>query len=274
MKQRKYIVDTTLRDGEQCPGVVFQEEDKVRLALLLDDLGVYEIEVGYVDLNVKDQEYVSKIMNLRKKAKISLWCRMRLDDVEAACQLHPDLIHIGVPVSYVQIYTKLKKNKVWVQNQITSCIKIADRYQIPVTVGLEDSTRADIGFMLSLVKHLYSLGVTTVRVADTVGTITPDRGAEIVKQILEVVREMKVEIHEHNDLGMAVANSIVMANAGGDYIDCTILGIGERVGNCNFYDFVKASDQIFDFGIDKHKIPQLEQELIHILSKGMEETRL
>lgn len=270
MKIKKKIVDTTLRDGEQCPGVVFRPEDKIRLGLLLDELGVYEIEAGCVDIHSDDLHYLDKLMGQRKNALISLWCRMRQEDMEEACLLQPDLIHVGVPVSYVQIYSKLNKNKVWVQREIKSCLEIANNYGIPVTVGLEDATRADIGFILTLVRQLYSMGVKTVRVADTVGTLTPDRGSDIVKQIHSAVKELNIEIHEHNDLGMAVANSIVMAKAGGSMIDCTLLGIGERVGNCNLYDFVRATETIFDFGIDKRKIKEVEQELINILKSGVD----
>ena len=270
LKITKKIVDTTLRDGEQCPGVVFRPEDKIRLGLLLDELGVYEIEAGCVDIHSDDLHYLDKLMGQRKNALISLWCRMRQEDMEEACLLQPDIIHVGVPVSYVQIYSKLNKNKVWVQREIKSCLDIANNYGIQVTVGLEDATRADIGFILTLVRQLYSMGVKTVRVADTVGTLTPDRGFDIVKQIHSAMKELNIEIHEHNDLGMAVANSIVMAKAGGSMIDCTLLGIGERVGNCNLYDFVRATETIFDLGIDKRKIKEVEQELINILKRGVD----
>ena len=165
--------------------------------------------------------------------------------------------------------SKLNKNKVWVQREIKNCVEIANNYNIPVTVGLEDATRADIGFILTLVRQLYLLGVRTVRIADTVGTLTPDRGAEIMKVIKGAVKEMELEIHEHNDLGMAVANSIVMANAGGSLIDCTLLGIGERVGNYNLYDFVHATERIFDCGIERKRIKEVEQELMCILRRGM-----
>ena len=89
----------------------------------------------------------------------------------------------------------------------------------------------------------------------------------MVKLIHDAINDLEIEIHEHNDLGMAVANSIVMANAGGNLIDCTLLGIGERVGNCSLYDFIHATERIFDCGIDKKKIPGIEEELIKIMRK-------
>ena len=109
----------------------------------------------------------------------------------------------------------------------------------------------------------------TVRVADTVGTVTPDRGAELIKLIHEAEPRLEIEIHEHNDLGMAVANSITMAKAGGSLIDCTLLGLGKRVGNCNLYDFIHATETRFDCGIHKKKVKEVEQELVRVLQYGM-----
>jgi len=270
MKLEKRIVDTTLRDGEQCPGIVFHAEDKVRLAKMLDEIGVYEMEVGVVGNETDSFDYIEQIMDLKKQAKVSLWSRMLIQDVEKACRLRPDLIHIGVPVSYVQIYSKLKKNKAWVQREVAVCLEKASSYGIPVTLGMEDSTRADLGFVLSIMKQAAAYGVSTIRLADTVGTLSPERAESMIREIRTVDKNMILEIHEHNDLGIAVANSILMAKAGGDLIDCTLLGLGERVGNCNLYDFVQAAERIFHLGVDRTKIRIAEETLIEILERGFQ----
>jgi len=268
MKRKKWIVDTTLRDGEQCPGIAFQEEDKVRLALLLEKAGVYELEAGIADMAIENAHCVSQILSKRKTAMISVWCRMIPEEVEAACILQPDIIHIGVPVSYVQIYTKLRKNKVWVQRQLLACLNTALKYRVKLTIGLEDATRSDLGFMLSIIRELNQAGVNRVRVADTVGIITPDRGEQIIRDIRKNFETLEIETHEHNDIGMAVANSIVLSNAGADYIDCTLLGIGERAGNCNLGDFLHASEHIFDCGIQKDIMKEAEETMIQIIGNG------
>lgn len=271
MKQKKWIVDTTLRDGEQCPGIAFGPDDKLKLALLLEEAGVYELEVGIVSsASTQGEHCITKILEQHNNAKISVWSRMIANEVKEACILQPDIIHIGVPVSYVQIYTKLRKNKVWVLKQLDECINMAIRYHIDLTIGLEDATRSDLGFLLSVIKQLTSAGVKRVRVADTVGIITPDRGSQIVKDIKKVYENLEMEVHEHNDIGMAIANSIVLANAGADYVDCTLLGIGERAGNCNLTDFLHASEHIFDCGIDKKKIQQAEEAMIEMIGKGFQ----
>jgi len=266
MKEVRYIVDTTLRDGEQSPGIALAPDDKVRIAGLLDELGVYEIEAGIPVLSKAEEEGICRIIENKKRAKISVWSRMNVEDVKKSIACKPDIIHIGAPVSYIQIYSKLRKNKSWVIKNILQCVEIAKNQGIAVTVGFEDASRADIGFILSLAKELKKAGVEIIRIADTVGVLTPSRTKELIRT-LTANTDMIIELHIHNDLGMAVANSLVGAIAGAKYIDCTLFGIGERTGNCNLYDFVHAADAIFDLGMTKRQIKIIEQELYDIFQK-------
>lgn len=264
----KQIVDTTLRDGEQSPGIVLRSEDKVKIAKFLDELGVYEIEAGVPCISEEEEKSICKIKENTKNAKISVWSRMNQADIKKSVACHPDIIHIGTPVSYIQIYSKLKKNKVWVQKQILECVSIAKQNNVDVTVGLEDASRSDIGFVLSLIKELSKEGVSTIRLADTVGVLTPNRTKEIVETIKQNT-DARIEMHVHNDLGMAVANSIIGAKAGADLIDITLFGIGERTGNCNFYDFIKASESIFQFAMTKKQIKEVEKQVYEELKGAM-----
>lgn len=265
MRKKLRIVDTTLRDGEQCPGIIFSPENKVKLALALDNIGLHEIEVGIFDRKTEGREYLGEIMGRKKNALISLWARLNPDDVMEAAKQKPDLIHIAAPVSYVQIYSKLNKNKQWVEKTIAQCMEVADNFHVPITLGFEDSSRADTGFLIRLAYTAESLGVKTIRLADTVGIFTPVRAGKLLKEIRSKTN-IPIEAHEHNDFGMAVANSLEMANLGAEYIDCTLFGIGERAGNCNLYDFVHAAEARFDMGIDKRNIitaQELFMELLH-----------
>jgi homocitrate synthase NifV len=268
MKEMKHIVDTTLRDGEQSPGIALGIEDKVKIARLLDELGVYEIEAGVPIISEAEEEGICRIIENKNKAKISVWSRMNISDVRRSIECKPDIIHIGTPVSYIQIYSKLKKNKGWVLKNILECVDTAKSQNVEVTVGLEDASRSDIGFLLSMIKELQNAGVDMIRIADTVGVLTPNR----TKEMVETIREhssIKIEMHIHNDLGMAVANSIVGAKAGADYIDCTLFGIGERTGNCNLHDFVHACESIFQFTMNKKQIRTVEQQLYQELKGAM-----
>jgi homocitrate synthase NifV len=264
MKENKYIVDTTLRDGEQGPGIALRIEDKVKIAGLLDEIGVYEIEAGVPCISCAEEEGICRIIENKKNAKISVWSRMNVEDVKKSIACKPDIIHIGTPVSYIQIYSKLKKNKSWVQKKVLDCVEVAINEGIEVTVGLEDASRSDIGFILSLIKDLRKAGVNIIRVADTVGILTPNRTQEIVETI-KAHSDIGIEMHVHNDLGMAVANSIIGAKAGAQYIDCTLFGIGERTGNCNFYDFVHGSESIFNFAMSKKQIRHIEEQVCNEL---------
>lgn len=268
MKETRYIVDTTLRDGEQSPGIALKAEDKVKIAELLDELGVYEIETGVPMLSEAEEESICRIIDKKLRAKISVWSRMNVNDVKRSIACRPDIIHIGAPVSYIQIYSKLKKNKGWVIKSVLECVEIAKNQNINVTVGLEDASRSDVGFILSMVKELSKAGVDVIRIADTVGVLTPGRTKELIETI-KTNTDMKIEMHVHNDLGMAVANSIVGAKAGAEFIDCTLFGIGERAGNCNLYDFIHSSDTIFDFGIKKKQIKLLEEQTFQLLKGAL-----
>ena len=268
MRENKYIVDTTLRDGEQSPGIALGVEDKLKIAKLLDELGVYEIEAGIPVLSYAEEECIARVIENKKNAKISVWSRMNVSDVKRSIRCKPDIIHIGMPVSYIQIYSKLKKNKSWVLKNILECVEVAKKEKVDVTVGFEDASRSDIGFMLSMIKELKNAGVKTIRIADTVGVLTPRRTKELVNTI-KSNSDMQIEMHVHNDLGMAVANSIVGARAGAEFIDCTLFGIGERAGNCNFYDFVHACDSIFYFAMNNKQIRQVEKQVYPELSGAM-----
>lgn len=267
MKPKRWIVDTTLRDGEQCPGIAFRPEDKYELALQLDEIGIHEIEIG-IFAREKEAYIIEKIMKEKKQAQISLWSRMIEADIQYAVDLRPDRIHIGMPVSYIQIYGKLKKNKDWLKSQAEKCIELIAGTGIEITVGFEDSSRADIGFIKSMARFVNDLGVSTIRIADTVGAFIPTSSIEVVKELISELPVM-IETHEHNDLGMAIANTISMANAGALLMDCTLLGIGERAGNCNMYELIRVAERFFDLGIDKHKVRMLEDKLVEILKYSL-----
>ena len=267
MRKAVSMVDTTLRDGEQRPGITFSIEDKIRLAGLLDQAGVYEIEAGFYDAGMEGRDYIRRIMEKRKKALVSVWSLLNAECVEQAARQKPDLIHIGTPVSYVQIYHKLKKNKKWVERMLQDCIQVAKDYGVGVTVGLEDATRADVAFMNHLLRTMEQQGVEAVRLADTVGILSPQRARNMVRELKEVV-PLKIEIHEHNDFGMAVANSIVMAAAGADMVDATLFGIGERAGNCDLYQFVHAAGRKFELDMKKAEIRRAEILLKEMMAGG------
>lgn len=268
MKAQRYIVDTTLRDGEQSPGLAMSMEQKLEIARLLDEAGVYQIEAGIPAMGRLEIETISRIMAGRKKSKISAWNRLMVEDIRKSMDCKPDIIHMSVPVSYVLIYSKLNKNKTWVTKNLVSCVEYALSGGYEVTVGFEDASRADITFMIVLAKQLKEMGVNRIRFADTVGVMTPSRTYLAIRDIVENTG-IEVEMHAHNDLGMAVANSVVAAKAGSNYIDTTILGIGERAGNCDFLKFVHAASSMFDVGVTEFNAVSVHKKTNDILAKQL-----
>ncbi len=271
MKLKAYIVDTTLRDGEQSAGIAFSKEDKVKLALKMDAIGIHQIEVGIPSLDASEGEAIKEIIRQKRRAIISAWSPMNIEDIKVALECKPDILHISAPVSYVHIYSKLKKNKRWLKGKLAECVAYAKERGQEVTVGFEDASRADISFVISVAMQLQSMGVKRIRYADTVGVLTPHHVTDIVNHIKHYT-DLEIEMHVHNDFGMAIANSMEAVKAGARYIDCTFMGIGERAGNCDFFKFVKASDELIELGITKQAVYEMQKEVAEVLNNHTKQT--
>jgi len=268
-KPRRYIVDSTLRDGEQTPGICFSTEQKLKIAGLLDVGGVHQIEAGVPAASRQEKENIAKIIENRKNAVISVWARLVPSDIEHAVDVQPDIIHVCVPVSCTHIYKKLRKDKNWIINQLRGCLSLVEKSGVPLSIGFEDAFRADVDFMLSLTRILLGSGITRIRLSDTVGVASPTLCRTILNNLSSKL-DGKAEfgIHAHNDLGMAVANTIEAAKTGCLYADTTANGIGERTGNCNMAQLVHASVSIFDWGMSVATARETQREIGKIIRHG------
>ena len=263
---KRYIVDSTLRDGEQTPGIFFSPNQKLEIAALLDSSGVHQIEAGVPAASPEEKAAVANIIKNRKNAVISVWARLVPSDIQHAIDVQPDIIHICVPVSQTQIHEKLRTDNESVINRLRECLQIVEKSGIPLSVGFEDAFRADTDFMISTAKILLDSGVTRIRLSDTVGVASPSQCGTLVKKIsAELNGKAELGIHAHNDLGMAVANTIEAAKSGCLYADVTIGGIGERAGNCGFAELVNASSSIFDWGMTASDARKLQNEIGKII---------
>ena len=244
MKQEVYIVDTTLRDGEQCANKVFSPSEKIEIAKLLDKNKIYQIEAGIPSMGYLEKEIIMEIKDTVEYCKVSAWNRLNKMDILHSIDCKPHIIHISVPTADIQIYSNLKKDREWVENNILDCIYFAKSRGYEVTIGFEDASRADINYLLRLCEILEKMNINRVRYADTVGILTPSTTREAIKTIREY-SNMEIEMHTHNDFGMAVANSIEGLKNGAKYINCTLGGIGERSGNCDLEQFLKLINKRF-----------------------------
>lgn len=245
MNNNIFIVDTTLRDGEQSPDIAFSLKKKIAIAKIMDNNKIYQIEAGIPAMGEIEKRCIYKIMEQKKNSLISVWNRLNKQDLIDSIDCNPDIIHISIPVSDIQIYSKLKKDRKWVVNKVRECVNFVKDKDYEVTVGFEDASRADINFIIHMAKILKDLGVNRIRYADTVGILIPSTTRIAITNILENV-PIDIEMHAHNDFGMALANSIEAAKSGARFIDCTMNGIGERAGNCNLQEFIRVSSRLFN----------------------------
>ena len=240
-----HIVDTTLRDGEQKAGTAFSIDEKVEIAKYMDENNIYQIEAGIPVMGDLEKEAIKRIIGNRKNSLISTWNRMNIEDIKHSIDCKPDIIHISVPASNIQIYSNLCKDKLWVEKNLTECIYFAKDKGYEVTIGFEDASRADIGYLINLCEIVKSFDVKRIRYADTVGILMPSIAGEAVKTIIDNTG-IEVEMHAHNDFGMAIPISLEAVKSGAKYVDCTLDGIGERAGNCNLQEFIRISDIFLD----------------------------
>jgi homocitrate synthase NifV len=233
------IIDTTLRDGEQTAGLAFTHEEKLRIAAMLDEAGVDEIEAGTPAVSAAECATIKAIAEAAQNARVSCWCRAKIEDVEAAIATGVQILHISLPVS-AQLMSAfaLTRNDVFSMLQNTL---IPARRKIPyISVGLQDASRADQSMLREIMQAAVWHGASRVRIADTVGCLDPFRTHSLISYLRKHAIGIDLDFHAHNDLGMATANTIAAIAAGADAVNVTVLGIGERAGNAALEEVVMA----------------------------------
>ena len=230
MNQRVLLCDTTLRDGEQAPGVAFGLPEKEMIARALTDAGIDELEVGVPAMSGSEIQTISQLVALHLPVRLTTWNRAVLSDLQASYKTGVEGVAISIPTSDQQIKHKLRKNRGWVLDQMAQCIVNAKKEVGYIVLGLEDASRADFSFLSEILTEAQKLGVDRVRFADTLGILDPIK-VFFTLQKLVGVSKIPLEFHAHNDLGMATANSLAAVQAGFKAISVTVGGLGERAGN-------------------------------------------
>ncbi|MEG2003783.1 MAG: 2-isopropylmalate synthase, partial [Clostridia bacterium] len=243
------LLDTTLRDGEQMPGVNLNESDKLRIAYSLAHLGVDAVEAGFPSSSISDFNAVFKIAEQISGTKIVALARAEQKDIDAAYRaLKPALdkrIHIFIATSDLHIEQKLNMTRGEVLNRVRQCVTYAKTLFDDVEFSPEDASRSDLEYMISVLKTATECGANVINIPDTVGYSTPTEFGELVKIIKQRVIGtscVELSVHCHNDLGLAVANTLSAIQNGADWVDCTINGLGERAGNAALEEIVMALD--------------------------------
>jgi homocitrate synthase NifV len=251
---KKIIInDTTLRDGEQTAGIVFSTSEKIFIAKMLDEIGIDEIEAGIPIMGGSEREAVKIIAGLGLKSKIIGWNRAKSEDIYASLKIGLKTIHVSAPISQIHIEYKLKKDYGFVKKHLINILRILSKEGVEFSVGGEDSSRADCDTVSEIIKIAKEEGAYKYRYSDTVGVLSPLKAYSAIKKIKSYHKGIIIEIHAHNDFGMASANSVAALNAGADSLSGSISGIGERAGNCAleeviaYFNFIENKKIKFDF---------------------------
>jgi len=266
MSDQVYIFDTTLRDGEQSPGASMTMDEKIRMAIQLEKLGLDVLEAGFPIASKGEFESVQKIAGALKKVCVAGLARTNKADIDAAWGAIKDganpRIHIFIATSDIHLKHKLKKTREQVLETAVEAVKYARQYTGNVEFSAEDATRSDTDYLCEITRAVVEAGAAVVNLPDTVGYSTPSEITAIFTKICDNVPEVEsiiLSTHCHNDLGMAVANSLAAIRAGARQIEGTINGIGERAGNVALEEIVMAirtrEDQLpFYTSINSHEI--------------------
>lgn len=254
------ICDTTLRDGEQAAGIVFANLEKERIAKLLDEINVPQIEAGIPAMGGDEKTSIRRIARMGLDASVLGWNRASVDDLSHSIDCDVDSVAISMSASDIHIEHKLRKTRQWVLDRIIESVEYAKSHGMYISVNAEDASRADPDFMLKFAQTAKDAGAHRVRFCDTLGIMTPSDTYSYVKRIVDTIG-IPVEMHTHNDFGMATANAIAGVQAGATFLSTTILGIGERTGNSPLEEVTMASKHLLkiDMGIDTRRFREIAE---------------
>lgn len=241
-----YIVDTTLRDGEQTAGVVFANDEKIAIASMLSELGVDQLEVGIPTMGGDEKEAIKNIVKRNLKSSIMAWNRAVISDIEQSIDCGVDAVAISISVSDIHIKHKLKTSREWVIENMVKSVEFAKKNGLYVSVNGEDASRADKEFLVEFIKEAKNAGADRFRYCDTVGIMEPFKINKDIRYLYEKT-DFDIEMHTHNDFGMATANAIGGIMAGASHVGVTVNGLGERAGNAALEEVLMALMYVYNF---------------------------
>lgn len=262
LKEKKYIniIDTTLRNGEQAAGVVFSKHENIRIAKILDEIGIPEIEIGTPSLGPLERDIIREIVNANLKARLFTYCEAFPENIAHAVDCGIKNIIINISTSDLHIKEKYNKTRTWVLNQLRDTISEAKSKGLNFIISAEDATRTDLEFLLKVLRIAQKKEAYRFRICDTVSSLDPFRTFLLVNSILNNV-DFPIEVYNHNDFGMATANAMAAVRAGAVSLVTSINGLGEGTGNAALEEIVMALKYLedIDLGINTSKFREISE---------------
>lgn len=259
------LVDGTLREGEQAPGVFFTREEKIEIAKALDGVGVPILDVGMPSISEEEREAIREISHLGLKASVGVSIRLKKEEVDQAIQCEVKEIFLICPVSSLHLKLKLGMDEKGVAKLAREVIEYASGKGFLVNLVAEDASRAEGSFVQSLCREAYEWGAQRAFLCDTVGVMEPFRMKDWVKKIRDSIpEEMGLGVHCHNDFGLATANTLASIEAGATFPSVTVNGIGERAGNPSLHEVILFLEKIL------HREHGIEIKSLYSLSRMVE----
>ena len=260
INSRITVNDTTLRDGEQTAGVAFNAEEKIAIACALSAAGVQELEVGIPVMGSEEREVITTISQLGLPSRLMVWGRMCDTDLTQAAGCGAQIVNLSVPVSDLQIENKLGRDRDWVLQTVSRFVAAGLDQGMDVCVGGEDSSRADMDFLLRVVEAAQAAGASRFRFADTLGLLDPFTTYDRIQRLRQAV-DIEIEMHAHDDLGLATANTLAAVLGGATHINTTVNGLGERAGNAPLEEAVMALRHLYgiETGINTQHFPEISR---------------